>query len=285
MVQLELDVRQWQEVHQCHRLPTLDEDTVLSRRISEYCENDKSIRCRSMRAAFPSDVESIKELKLDCLESSDDSEGGIKWRSDMERSLMQAIPGWCEGSVLKAAFVPLSTMLFGVGVGSRQGLDEVVSGDVRGSCGEVAKEEDVDMEVDAGIARNDVSAHLQLAKNAFAVLENVTMKFEMKLREVAMMLDCTPTIAGIGESLARLVLSSYEDDDVERPLQRFQCRLCDFGCPGKKDFLQHLVEKHGGGMDDGRVLIEYRKKVIGLLTHLGPSVSCPRWVGQCSLYR
>ena len=45
----------------------------------------------------------------------------------------------------------------------------------------------------------------------------------------------------------------------------------------EKAFLDHIVEKHSGGADDGRVLIEYRKKVIGLVTHLGPSDACPRF--------
>lgn len=117
---------------------------------------------------------------------------------------------------------------------------------------------------------------MQVAKKAFAVLENVNMKFEIKLREVAQMLDCSPAITAIGEALSRLVLWSYDDDDVQNPLERYQCRLCNFGTGGQKEFLEHLVEKHSGGADASRVLIEYRKKVIGLLTHLGPAVSCLR---------
>ena len=66
VVQLELDIRQWQEVQQCLRLPTSDEDGVLFKRVSEYLEKEKKVRCRSMKAAFPGDVDNIKELKLDC---------------------------------------------------------------------------------------------------------------------------------------------------------------------------------------------------------------------------
>ena len=263
VVQLELDIRQWQEVQQCWQLPTSDEDGVLFKRVSEYCEKEKKVRCRSMNAAFPSDVDNIKELKLDCLEASDDAECGIKWRSDTERNLMQSIPGWSEGILSKATFVPLSAILFGAGtsvVEGAQGVDvggdgnAVVPDGTGSSCVEAAEEADVEMDVAAGIAMEALSKNLQLAKKAFAVLENVNMKFEIKLREVAQMLDCSPAITAIGEALSRLVLWSYDDDDVHQPLQRYQCRLCDFGTPGQKEFLEHLVEKHSGGADASRVL-------------------------------
>ena len=278
VVQLELDIRQWQEAQQCLRLPTSDEDGVLFKRVSEYLEKEKKVRCRSMKAAFPGDVDNIKELKLDCLEASDDAENGIKWRSDTERNLMQSIPGWTEGTLSKAAFVPLSAILFGAGTSVVEGVQEVdVEGDgnavvpdgTGSSCVEVAEEADVEMDAAAGIAMEALPENLQVAKKAFAVLENVNMKFEIKLREVAQMLDCSPAITAIGEALSRLVLWSYDDDDVQNPLERYQCRLCNFGAPGQKEFLEHLVEKHSGGADASRVLIEYRKKVIGLLTHLG----------------
>ena len=68
------------------------------------------------------------------------------------------------------------------------------------------------------------------------------MKFEIKLREVAQMLDCSPAITAIGEALSGLVLWSYDDDDVQNPLERYQCRLCNFGTGGQKEFLEHLVE-------------------------------------------
>ena len=285
VVQLELDIRQWQELQQCLRLPTSDEDGVLFKRVSEYLEKEKKVRCRSMKAAFPGDVDNIKELKLDCLEASDDAENGIKWRSDTERNLMQSIPGWTEGTLSKAAFVPLSAILFGAGTSVVEGVPDVdVEGDgnavvpdgTGSSCVEVAEEADVEMDVAAGIAMEALPENLQVAKKAFAVLENVNMKFEIKLREVAQMLDCSPAITAISEALSRLVLWSYDDDDVQNPLERYQCRLCNFGTGGQKEFLEHLVEKHSGGANASRVLIEYRKKVIGLLTHLGPTVSCLR---------
>ena len=114
VVQLELDIRQWQEEQHCARLPTADEDSVLHRRIANYCNKEKSARCRLMRAAYPADVESIQELKLDCLEASDDGDGCVKWRSDVERQMMQSISGWREGNVVKSCFVPLDAVLFAV---------------------------------------------------------------------------------------------------------------------------------------------------------------------------
>ena len=55
---VELDIRQWQEEQRCARLPTADKDSVLHRRIANYCNKEKSTRCRLMRAAYPADVES-----------------------------------------------------------------------------------------------------------------------------------------------------------------------------------------------------------------------------------
>ena len=49
--------------------------------------------------------------------------------------------------------------------------------------------------------------------------------------------------------------------------------------PTISDFHEHLVEKHRGAGDASRALIEYRKKVIGLIEHMGPDVS---WLqGNC----
>ncbi|CAK8994127.1 unnamed protein product, partial [Durusdinium trenchii] len=183
VVQLELDIL-WQEEQHCARLPTADEDSVLHRRIANYCNKEKSARCRMMRAAYPADVESIQELKLDCLEASDDGDGCVKWRSDVERQMMQPIPGRREGDVVKSCFAPLGAVLF--------------AGD--------APTVDVDMDGDTAI--------------------------------------------GGGE----------EEGDVEKPLQRFQCRLCDFGAILEKEPSWITLEQHSGGADESRALIEYRKK-------------------------
>ena len=123
---------------------------------SSGCRSIWRRRRRCAVVPFPGDVDNIKELKLDCLEASDDAENGIKWRSDTERNLMQSIPGWTAGTLSKAAFVPLSAILFGAGTSVVEGVPEVdVEGDgnavvpdgTGSSCVEVAEEADVEMDV------------------------------------------------------------------------------------------------------------------------------------------
>ena len=108
----------------------------------------------------------------------------------------------------------------------------------------------------------------------FLLLEIVNLSFDVKLGRVAAMLECTPTISGIGEALSALSrrLLYERGDDVDERLDRYACRLCNFSCDEQKDFYEHLVEKHRGAGDESRVLIEYCKKVIGLLEHMGPDV-------------
>ena len=221
VVQLELDIRQWQEEQHCARLPTADEDSVLHRRIANYCNKEKSARCRLMRAAYPADVENIQELKLDCLEASDDGDGCVKWRSDVERQMMQSIPGRPEGDVVMFRATGRSTVFW---------------------C-------TVDVDMDGETAMVAERPHTQTAKEVFALLANVNLKFETKLRRAAQMLACTPTFTGVGGALSRLVFYSQEEDNVEKPLQRFQCRLRDVGATGERAFLDHVMEKHSGGAD------------------------------------
>ena len=83
------------------------------------------------------------------------------------------------------------------------------------------------------------------------------------------MLACKPTFSGVGGALSRLVLYCQEEDNAEKPLQRFQRRPWHFGASGDRTFLDHIVEKHSGGADEGRALIEYRKKVVGYSNALG----------------
>lgn len=116
------------------------------------------------------------------------------------------------------------------------------------------------------------TSNLRLAKQVVTVLENLDMKFEIKLCEVSRSLGCTPTIPGIGEALSRLALWSYNGcDDVQPSPGRYQCRLCNFGASGHKVLLEHLVDDHSGGPDDGCVVVEYRKKVFALVADLGLS--------------
>ena len=144
---------------------------------------------------------------------------------------MESIPGWREGDVVKSCFVPLDAVLF--------------AGD--------APTVDVDMDGDTAMVAE--MPHTQTAKEVFALLTNVNLKFETKLRRAAQMLACTPTFTGVGGALSRLVLYSEEEDNVEKPLQQFQCRLCDFGATGERAFLDHVMEKHSGGADESRASI------------------------------
>ena len=232
VLQLHDDIVEWQRDSDCMRLPSMEEQRSLCQRIENYLGKDKKAIVDSMRQAFPSDVDSVQALQLDCLQLSDDMEGGVKWRSETERSLMHSIAGWHEGYVPQPLFVPLLDML------------------------------SVDEE----------SSSPSLLQEVFLVLENVNMSLPIKLQRVAAMLDCTPTISGIGEALARRVLH-HSTDDVDEPLDRYVCRLCLFSADNQKDFHEHLVEKHRGAGDESRAVIEYRKKVIGLIEHMGPDVS------------
>ena len=233
VLQLHDDILEWQQQNDCLRLPTLEEHRSLALRIQRYLEKDKQACVSALREAFPSDVEAVRALQLDCLEASDDMESGVKWRSDMERTMFQSIPGWREGYVPQPSFVPLTDMLFG---------DDALSA----SCEEL--------------------------REVFLLLEDVTMTWEMKLGRVAAMLKCSPTPGAIGEVLSSRVLHRG-DDNVEEVLPRFVCRLCGFGTDEQREFHEHLVEKHRGAGDETRTMIEYRKKRIGLIEHMGPDVS------------
>ena len=78
-------------------------------------------------------MESIQELKLDCLEASDDGDGCVKWRSDVERQMMQPIPGRREGDVVKSCFAPLGAVLF---AGDAPTVDVDMDGDTAIGGGE-----------------------------------------------------------------------------------------------------------------------------------------------------
>ena len=226
------DIVEWQRENDCMRLPSMEEHRNLAQRIQNYLEKDKRARVAAMSQAFPSDVAYVQELQPDCLELSEDMEGGVKWRSDTERALVHSIVGWHEGYAPQPCFVPLTDILFGAD-------------------------------------RSSVPASVS---EVFLVLENVNMSFAVKVQRVAAMLECTPTISGIGEALAERLLHR-SDDVAEERLDRFTCRLCHFCCDDQKSFLEHLVEKHRGACDESRVLIEYRKKIIGLVEHAGPEVA------------
>ena len=78
VLQLHDDIVEWQRDSDCMRLPGMEQQRLLFQRIQNYLEKDKKGRVDSMRQAFPSDVDSVQALQLDCLELSDDTEGGVK---------------------------------------------------------------------------------------------------------------------------------------------------------------------------------------------------------------
>ena len=154
VLQLHDDIVEWQLDNDCMRLPGMEEQRSLAQRIQNYLDKDKKVRVASMTQAFPSDAASVHALQLDCLELSDDMEGGVKWRSDAERTLVQSIAGWHEGYVPQPSFVPLTDLLF-------SNDEALVSRDVQ---------------------------------DVFLLLQDVNLSFDVKLGRVAAILDCTPTI-------------------------------------------------------------------------------------------
>ena len=226
------EITQWQAEHDLRRLPTVEEHRELCNRITAYLEKGKTARVRAMKKAYEPDVDFVKVLKLDCLEMSDDMIEGVKWRSDLEKELMHSLPGWSEGFAARASFVPLSDVIF-------------------------AEEENLE------------ACKL---KEVFAVLQDMNKTPAVKLTVAARMLDCTPTMCGVMEALARRVYHHHEDE-VEVSLERYVCRLCNFTAAEHAAFVEHLEEKHRGCGDTARVVIEYRKKVIGILEHLGPTAA------------
>ena len=108
------NIVEWQRENDCMRLPGMEEQRSLAQGTQNYLDKDKKVRVASMTQAFPSDVASVQALQLECLELSDDldMEGGAKWRSDAERTLVQSIAGWHEGYVPQPSFVPLTDLLF-----------------------------------------------------------------------------------------------------------------------------------------------------------------------------
>ena len=94
-------------------------------------------------------------------------------------------------------------------------------------------------------------------------------RFYDKLGAVAMRLHASPTVNGVGEALSRLALRQFElDEDIEA----YPCRLCNSGFLDEADLHEHVKEKHAASYanDPQRALVEYRKKVLGLVMAGGP---------------
>ena len=93
--------------------------------------------------------------------------------------------------------------------------------------------------------------------------------FYDKLGTVAMRLQVSPTVNGVGEALSRLALRQFElDEDIEA----YPCRLCNSGFLDEADLHEHVKEKHAASYanDPQRAFVEYRKKVLGLVMAGGP---------------
>ena len=103
-------------------------------------------------------------------------------------------------------------------------------------------------------------------------------RFYDKLGTVAMRLQVSPTVNGVGEALSRLALRQFElDEDIEA----YPCRLCNSGFLDEADLHEHVKEKHAASYanDPQRAFVEYRKKVLGLVMAGGPQAGWPRLHG------
>ena len=234
-------------------MPPEHHETHSSAEIEQIRGREMQVRLHcSMRSAYPAGVDTIQELKLDCLEAADDGDGCVEWRSDVERQMMQSISGWHEGDVVKSAFVPLGAVLFGIGAPA---VDADMDGDAS-----VVDEENVDME--------PLSEEMQHAQMVVAVLDDADMNVESKLRKLGRILNCAPTVPDAGDALSHVVMRCHEGDDVRTPQEDYQCSRCNFRASRRKLLLEHLVHDYGGSDGDDFTLIKYRKQIVTLLVDL-----------------
>ena len=93
--------------------------------------------------------------------------------------------------------------------------------------------------------------------------------FYDNLSTVAMRLQVSPTVSGVGEGLARLVLRRFEPDEE---VEAYPCRLCNVGFSEEGQLHEHVRDKHAASYanDMQRAFLEYRKKVLGLVMAAGP---------------
>lgn len=219
------ELRQWQDENDAVTIPSEGDSRELASRVQAYLRQASKQRVRALRKAYPPDVEFISALHIDCLQSGDDFQDGVLWRSHAERNLFLDVRGWPEASSKTRLFHPLTDIL--------KFEDD--------SC----------------------------VRDCLSLLQTTGVGLDAKLRRAAHLLDCTPTISGVGESLSRRLLSSFPDDAEECRL-RYACRLCGQQFSSWTSFKDHIVSDHSAGVDSSISYIEYRKKVIGLLDHAGP---------------
>lgn len=102
-------------------------------------------------------------------------------------------------------------------------------------------------------------------------LRSNALTLQQKLEKVAVDLRCAPTMSSVQETLAHRFLQ-VPDESAEPSLEKYVCRLCDFHCQLSAQMEEHIRDCHAADGSD-RAVVEYRKKVIGLLQHAGPKVA------------
>ena len=107
---------------------------------------------------------------------------------------------------------------------------------------------------------------------ALEILQGNSWNMRAKVEKVARLLECSPTCSAIAEGLSLRALRELPED-LDTPMEAYVCRLCDFDDTDWNSFKDHVKEKHSVGLEEGRAFIEYRKKVLGLLEHVGPLVT------------
>ncbi|CAK9089597.1 Transketolase, partial [Durusdinium trenchii] len=110
-------------------------------------------------------------------------------------------------------------------------------------------------------------------------LRSNALTLQQKLEKVAVDLRCAPTMSSVQETLAHRFLQ-VPDESAEPSLEKYVCRLCDFHCQLSAQMEEHIRDCHAADGSD-RAVVEYRKKVIGLLQHAGPKAPC--WTMQRNL--
>ena len=113
-----------------------------------------------------------------------------------------------------------------------------------------------------------------VAVEVLQLLGDASVLFETKLPVVAQKLGCAVDWLHVSQALSKLLLHRYIDDSTV--LDRYNCRLCGFGCGSESKFLEHLESSHAPCLSQQRAMVEYRKKVLGMSGLAGPSVS---WSG------
>ena len=110
-----------------------------------------------------------------------------------------------------------------------------------------------------------------VAVEVLQYLGDARVSFDRKLLAVARKLGCAADWLHVSEALSKLLLHQYIDDS--EILDRYNCRLCGFGCGSEVKFLEHLESTHAASMSKQRAMVEYRKKVLGMSAFAEPTVA------------